>query len=179
MRSKGFEGMACSMAEVMAALGDRWGMLIMRDLLLGLTRYDDLRRSTGVTNATLSGRLKDLEEAGLIERRQYQVRPERHEYVPTEKGRDIALVMQAMVQVGDKWRRKDERGAPLQFVDSVSGHPVRLTLVDADASASTASSGIQIETGPEADELMKWRMSRGEPERARRSVAAVTSASSA
>jgi DNA-binding HxlR family transcriptional regulator len=160
--------MACSMAEVMAALGDRWGALIMRDLLLGLTRYDDLRRSTGVTNATLSGRLKDLEEAGLIVRRLYQRRPERHDYVPTEKGRDIALVMQAMVQVGDKWRQKDEQGAPLQFVDGSSGHQVRLALIDAEASTSASKPSIKITAGPGADDLMKWRLSRSQSERASR-----------
>jgi len=160
--------MACSMAEVLSALGDRWGMIIMRDLLLGLTRYDDLRRSTGVTNATLSGRLKDLEEAGLIERRQYQARPERHEYIPTEKGRDIALVMQAMVQVGDRWRQQEKRGATLQFVDSVSGHRIRLALVDAETLAAIVPSSIQVEAGPEADDLMKWRLSQGGSERARR-----------
>lgn len=170
MRSKGFDGMACSMAEVMAALGDRWGMLIMRDLLLGLTRYDDLRRSTGVTNATLSGRLKDLEEAGLIERRLYQLRPERHEYVPTDRGRDIALVMQAMVQVGDKWRQQDKQGAPLHFVDGSSGHKVRLALMSAESSAMKPS--IAIEAGPGADDLMKWRILRGESERVSRSEAA-------
>ena len=59
--------MTCSIASVMGALGDRWGALIMRDLTLGLTRYDDLRRSTGVTNATLADRLKMLEQSGLIE----------------------------------------------------------------------------------------------------------------
>ncbi|MFS3136492.1 winged helix-turn-helix transcriptional regulator [Gluconacetobacter sacchari] len=57
MRSKGFERMACSVAAVMGAIGDRWGMLVMRDLILGLRRYDDLCRSTGVTNATLADRL--------------------------------------------------------------------------------------------------------------------------
>lgn len=171
MRSKGFEGMACSMAEVMAALGDRWGALIMRDLLLGLTRYDDLRRSTGVTNATLSGRLKDLEEAGLIARRRYQARPERHDYVPTEKGRDIALVMQAMVQVGDKWRREEALGNPLRFVDGISGHPLRLALVDAEAEASAGTTNIRIEAGPAADDLMKWLMAQGQEERRRRSAA--------
>ncbi|MBN9169851.1 MAG: helix-turn-helix transcriptional regulator, partial [Microbacterium sp.] len=68
MRSKDFEGMVCPVADVMGAIGDRWGALVMRDLLLGLTRYDDLRRSTGITNATLSDRLKALERNGLIER---------------------------------------------------------------------------------------------------------------
>lgn len=165
MRSKSFEGMACSMAEVMAALGDRWGALIMRDLLLGLTRYDDLQRSTGVTNATLSGRLKDLEEAGLIERRRYQTRPERHKYLPTEKGRDIALVMQAMVQVGDKWRNQESRDEPLYFLNGTSGNRVELALIDATALTATAQASIKIEAGPGADDLMKWRMARGEEER--------------
>ena len=60
MRSKSFEGMACSIAGVLEAIGDRWAVLILRDLSLGLARYEDLRRSTGVTNATLSDRLKHL-----------------------------------------------------------------------------------------------------------------------
>ena len=81
MKSKGFEGMACSIAGVLDAVGDRWAMLILRDLSLGLKRYDDLRRSTDVTHATLSSRLKHLEENGLIERRQYQTRPDRFEYL--------------------------------------------------------------------------------------------------
>jgi len=61
--------MACSIAGVLEAIGDRWAVLILRDLSLGLSRYDDLRRSTGITNATLSDRLKHLEDNELIERR--------------------------------------------------------------------------------------------------------------
>jgi DNA-binding HxlR family transcriptional regulator len=72
MRSKGFDGMICSIAGVMAAIGDRWGLLILRDLVLGLGRYEDFRYSTGVTHATLSDRLKHLEANDLIERRRYK-----------------------------------------------------------------------------------------------------------
>ena len=72
MKSKSFEGMVCSIAGVLEAVGDRWAVLILRDLSLGLSRYEDLRRSTDVTNATLSDRLRHLEDNGLIERRQYQ-----------------------------------------------------------------------------------------------------------
>jgi DNA-binding HxlR family transcriptional regulator len=61
MRSKNFDGMACSIAGALEAIGDRWAVLILRDLSLGLSRYEELRRSTGVTNATLSDRLKHLE----------------------------------------------------------------------------------------------------------------------
>ena len=129
-----------------------------------------------MTNATLSGRLKDLEEAGLIERRLYQERPERHDYVPTDKGRDIALVMQAMVQVGDKWRQKEKQGAPLLFVDGTSGHQVRLALRNTER--AVPEPGIKIKAGPGADDLMKWRLSRGESERISRSEVSSKSSSS-
>src|SRR3981081_4282945 len=94
MRSKSFAGMTCSIAGALETIGDRWAVLILRDLLYGLGRYEDLRRSTGVTHATLSDRLKHLEDKQLIERRRYQAGPERYEYLLTRKGRDTILVMQ-------------------------------------------------------------------------------------
>ena len=113
MKSKSFDGMTCSIAGVLEAIGDRWAVLILRDLSLGLSRYEDLRHSTGVTNATLSDRLKHLEDHELIERRRYQTNPERYEYVLTAKGRDTILVMQALLQVGDKWAVSGNAGPPL------------------------------------------------------------------
>src|ERR1700745_3211868 len=100
MRSKGFDGMVCSIAGVMAAIGDRWGLVILRDLVLGLSRYEDFRHSSGVTNATLRDRLKHLEAAGLIERLRYQENPERFEYHLTAKGRQIAPLMPMLAQIG-------------------------------------------------------------------------------
>src|SRR5258705_13669919 len=87
MKSKSFDGMVCSIARTLEAIGDRWAILILRDLSLGLSRYEDLRQSSGITNATLSDRLRHLEENDLIERRQYQNNPERYEYVVTRRGR--------------------------------------------------------------------------------------------
>ncbi|WP_047474004.1 winged helix-turn-helix transcriptional regulator, partial [Delftia sp. ZNC0008] len=92
MRSKSFEGMACSIATTLEAVGDRWAMLVLRDLMLGLSRYDDLRKSTDITNATLTDRLRQLEQSGLVERRLYQSGPDRYEYLLTPKGRDLSLV---------------------------------------------------------------------------------------
>jgi DNA-binding HxlR family transcriptional regulator len=160
MKSRGFEGMTCSIASVMGTLGDRWGTIIMRDLILGLTRYDDLRRSSGITNATLSDRLKVLEQNGLIERRQYQSRPDRYEYVPTPMGRDVGLVMQAMVQVGDKWNLPELKGPPVRFVDNVSGHEVKVALVDAETGELVSPQNIRAVPGVGADKLTIWRMTR-------------------
>ena len=77
-------------------------MLILRDLSLGLARYENLRRSTGVTNATLSDRLKHLGDHELIERRRYQINPERYEYVLTRKGTTLWPVVRSLLAWGDE-----------------------------------------------------------------------------
>ncbi len=158
MKSKGFEGMACSIAGVLAAIGDRWAVLILRDLSFGLSKYEDLRRSTGVTNATLSDRLKHLEENALIERRRYQVNPERYEYILTRKGRDTILLTQALVQVGDKWGASGRGGPPLKFTNRKTGGPVKLAMVDQDTGETVQLNDLQPQAGPGADDLVRWRL---------------------
>src|ERR1700737_4453360 len=130
MRSQSFDGRACAIAGGLEAMGDRWAVLILRDLSLGLAKYEDLRKSTDVTNATLSDRLKHLEDNELIERRLYQTNPERYEYFLTAKGRDIILVIQALAQVGDK-----------RVVSGYVGAPDLLP-----------------QEGPGADDLLRWRL---------------------
>ena len=158
MKSKSFDGMACSIAGVLEAVGDRWAVLILRDLSLGLSRYEDLRRSTGVTNATLSDRLKHLEDNELIERRRYQLNPERYEYALTQKGRDIILVIQALAQVGDKWAVSGNAGPPLKFVDRKTGHTVKLAMVDKETGQRVRARDLLPQEGPGADELVRWRL---------------------
>jgi len=158
MKSKSFDGMACSIAGVLEAVGDRWAVLIVRDLSLGLSRYEDLRRSTGVTNATLSDRLKHLEDNELIERRQYQLNPERYEYALTPKGQDIILVIQALAQVGDKWAVSGNAGPPLKFVDRKTGHMVKLAMVDKETGQRVRAQDLLPQEGPGADELVRWRL---------------------
>ena len=158
MRSKSFDGMACSIAGVLEAIGDRWAVLILRDLSVGLRRYEDLRRSTGVTNATLSDRLKHLEDNELIERQRYQVNPERYEYVLTRKGRDTILLLQALAQVGDKWAVSGTAGPPLKFVDRKTGRTVKLAMVDNETGQRVKAQDLQPQAGPGADELIHWRL---------------------
>lgn len=158
MKSKSFDGMACSIAGVLEAIGDRWAVLILRDLSLGLSRYEDLRRSTGVTNATLSDRLKHLEDNELIERRRYQLNPERYEYFLTAKGRDIILVIQSLAQVGDKWAVSGNAGPPLKFVDRKTGHTVKLAMVDKETGQRVRAQDLLPQAGPGADELVRWRL---------------------
>jgi DNA-binding HxlR family transcriptional regulator len=158
MRSKSFDGMACSIAGALEAIGDRWAVLILRDLMFGLSKYEDLRRSTGVTHATLSDRLKHLEENELISRRRYQTNPERYEYVLTRKGSDTVLLAHALLQIGDKWAVSGKQGPPVRFVDRKSGRVVKLALVDAEAGVPVKWADIVPGEGPGADDLVRWRL---------------------
>jgi DNA-binding HxlR family transcriptional regulator len=158
MRSKGFEGMACSIAGTLAAIGDRWAVLILRDLSLGLSKYEDLRRSTDITNATLSDRLKHLEENGLIERRRYQVNPERYEYLLTPKGRDTILLTQALLQIGDKWSVAGNEGPPLKFINRKTGGAVKLAMVDQKTGDAVRLGDLEPQPGAGADDLVRWRL---------------------
>ena len=65
MKSKSFAGMRCSIAGALEAIGDRWAILVLRDLAFGLSRYDELKASSGIPSTTLSSRLKHLEAHGL------------------------------------------------------------------------------------------------------------------
>jgi len=150
--------MACSIAGALETIGDRWAILILRDLSLGLRRYEDLRRSTDVTHATLSDRLKHLEANGLIERRLYQTNPERHEYLLTRKGWDTTLLTQALIQIGDKWKVTGDDGPPMKFVNRKTGRAVKLKLVDAATDEPVRVSDIAPEAGPGADDMIRWRL---------------------
>jgi DNA-binding MarR family transcriptional regulator len=111
-----------------------------------------------VTNATLSDRLKHLEDNELIERRRYQTNPERYEYFLTPKGRDIILVIQALAQVGDKWAVSGDAGPPLKFVDRKTGHTVKLAMVDKETGQRVRAQDLLPQEGPGADELVRWRL---------------------
>lgn len=162
MRSKGFDGMICSIAGVMAAIGDRWGLLILRDLVLGLRRYEDFRHSTAVTNATLSDRLKHLETNGLIERRCYQTNPERFEYFLTKKGSQIASVMPVLAQIGDRCDVSGASAPPLKFVNRKTGAEVGWSFIDKKTGEPLSPKDLAIKEGPGADDLVRWRLSHAE-----------------
>ncbi len=160
MRSKSFEGMVCPIAGVMAAIGDRWGLLIVRDLVCGLARYEDLRQSSGVTNATLSDRLKHLESGGLVERRRYQVNPERFDYHLTPRGWQLAPLMPVLAQIGDRLGVSGADAPPLRFVNRKTGGAVRWSFLDQSTGAPVNAADLAIEPGPGADERVRWRLSR-------------------
>jgi DNA-binding HxlR family transcriptional regulator len=129
MKRKSLGHMNCSIAQTLDVVGDPWTLLIVRDALFGTTRFDDFQRSLGIPRATLASRLEALVEHGVMERRTYQVRPERHDYALTEKGRDLRRVMISLLQWGDEWSPLPE--PPVTLVDADSGAVIEPVYVDA------------------------------------------------
>jgi DNA-binding HxlR family transcriptional regulator len=100
----------CPVARTLDLIGERWTVLLLRDLFLqGPRRFQDFQDSLpGVPPGTLSQRLKDMEDNGLIFRRFYTERPPRVEYVLTERGKSLGPVVRAMQQWGMKDRAKEK-----------------------------------------------------------------------
>ena len=93
---------ACSIADALEVVGERWSLLVLRELGFGVQRFTDIQVNTGAPRETLMLRLRRLEEAGIIERRRYSERPPRDEYVLTAAGRDLAPVLRALREWGER-----------------------------------------------------------------------------
>ncbi|MDH4153195.1 MAG: helix-turn-helix transcriptional regulator [Nitrospira sp.] len=103
--AKSYRQRSCPVARTLDVIGERWSILILRDLFLhGPRRFQDFQDSlAGVAPNTLSARLKTLEAQGVIERRLYSDHPPRLEYHLTEKGRDLGPVLRALKKWGDDY----------------------------------------------------------------------------
>ena len=105
--AKSYDIASCPVARTLDLIGERWTILLLRDLLLhGPRRFQDFQTSLpGVAPNTLSARLKSLEDNGLLERRLYNERPPRLEYVLTAEGKSLGPIVQALRDWGSKHRR--------------------------------------------------------------------------
>lgn len=94
----------CPVACTLDVLGDKWTLLVVRDLLLGKTTYSEFQQSPErIPTNILAQRLKRLQDAGIIEKERYQERPVRYRYLLTEKGRDLQPVLSAMIDWGNRY----------------------------------------------------------------------------
>ncbi|MEV4581119.1 helix-turn-helix domain-containing protein [Nonomuraea jabiensis] len=98
----------CSIANALAVIGERWSLLAMREVLLGVRRFDQIARNTGASRDILTARLRKLEEAGLLERELYESHPPRYEYVLTETGQALHAVLLSLMDWGDRYVTKGE-----------------------------------------------------------------------
>ncbi|MGW0187435.1 winged helix-turn-helix transcriptional regulator [Streptomyces sp. NPDC003362] len=123
---------ACGIAQAAAVVGDWWSLLVLREIARGHVRFDRLAEELGVSRKVLTERLRALTEHQVLERRLYQERPPRHEYVLTEQGRGLLPVLVALQDWADRWLLGDgtltghapDDGAEARRVAALVGEPV-------------------------------------------------------
>ena len=102
----------CATASALSVIGDRWTLLILRELSMDSRRFEYIQVQTGMSSNLLSSRLRRLERDGIIERRQYQSSPARFEYFTTNKGKDLDPVLVLLRSCGLKWRKERSNEEP-------------------------------------------------------------------
>ena len=112
--------MHCSVAQCLEVVGEWWSLLIVRDALLGVRRFDEFQSRLGISRNILSQRLARLVETGVLTKVPYSEHPPRFEYRLTDKGRDLWPVITTMRQWGDKYEAPD--GRPLELIHERCGH---------------------------------------------------------
>jgi DNA-binding HxlR family transcriptional regulator len=128
MLGNDYRTQTCSIAGALEVVGERWSLLIVRDVFLGLRRFDQIQSNLGIARNVLQTRLRRLIEQGVLERSLYQQRPPRHEYRLTEKGLDLWPVVVSLMQWGD--RHTPPSGGPAVVLEhrgcggSVDGHRI-------------------------------------------------------
>ncbi len=144
--------------------------MILRDAFHGLTRFDQFQKSLGIAPNMLTRRLNTLVESGLLERRQYEERPPRYEYVLTDRGRDFLPVMISLMDWANRHFAPD--GVASQLVDARTGQPVEPLLVDKASLRPLTEEDFKFAAGPAADEGVCRRMAYADRQRTKRGLAA-------
>jgi DNA-binding HxlR family transcriptional regulator len=141
--------MKCPIARSLDRVGDWWSILIIRDALYGLNRFDQFQESLGIAPNILTRRLAQLVSAGLLERRLYNEHPRRYEYVLTDCGRDFRPVVLSLLAWGN--RHFAPEGPSVVLMDTQSGAAVEPVLVDRKSGEPITNPRFRVAAGPAAD----------------------------
>jgi DNA-binding HxlR family transcriptional regulator len=148
MLGRTYEGQNCSVAKSLELIGERWTMLVVREVFLGNRRFDEIATRLDIARNVLTTRLARLVDEGVLEKVRYQERPERFEYRLTEKGIDLWPIMVSLIQYGDRYYAPE--GPPMILRHKECGG-----LVDAHRICSTCGErltarAVRAELGPGA-----------------------------
>lgn len=158
MPIQAFADINCSIAKPLSVLGERWALLVIRDVSLGHRRFDAIQGSLGVATNVLSQRLATLTDEGILERRAYSEHPERFEYRLTEKGRELMPVLWALMRWGDKWTA-GAAGPPLELVHDDCGEVTQMVPTCSACGEELVPGGghVHAQLGPGANEEQRRR----------------------
>jgi DNA-binding HxlR family transcriptional regulator len=153
MQRKSFGNMQCPIARSLEHVGEWWSILILRDVFLGFSRFDEFRKNLEIAPNMLTRRLNALVASGLLERRQYHVHPPRFEYLLTPRGRDFRPVLWATLAWGN--RHFAPEGASVIVVDSITGLQADPVLVDRATGRTLMEPAFRSAPGPAADAVTR------------------------
>lgn len=156
MRRTPFGSMPCPIARGLERVGEWWSILILRDAVAGMTRFDEFQQSLGIAPGMLARRLKALTEAGMLARVRYSDHPPRHEYRLTQRGLDFRPVLIALLAWGNKHFAPE--GTSIEIVDAATGRPADPVFVDRASGRRIAAPDFVVAAGPAASESTKARL---------------------
>jgi DNA-binding HxlR family transcriptional regulator len=148
MLGNAYENQTCSIASALEVIGERWSLLIVRDVFLGLRRFDQIQADLGIARNVLHARLTRLLEQGILERRLYQERPQRYEYRLTDKGLDLWPTIVSLMQWGNRYAAPD--GPPVLLEHRGCGGTVDEHRICAACGARLSARDAQALPGPGA-----------------------------
>ena len=155
MKRTSFADAECPIALGLETVGDWWTILILRDVFDGLTRFDDIQRSLGISPSMLARRLKAMTDAGLLIRRRYSEHPPRDEYVPTEAGAAFRPVLLALYAWSEAHITGHARN--LIAIDEATGEEIEPVVVDRRTGREVDGNAIAFRAGENASEWMRQR----------------------
>jgi DNA-binding HxlR family transcriptional regulator len=156
MPIEAFAAQNCSIARPLSVLGERWTILVLREISLGSRRFDEIQSELGVATNVLSARLATLVEEGIVERRRYGQHPERFEYRLTEKGRDLQPILLAFLRWGDRYTA-GKAGPPLETVHAECGHVFHMVPTCSHCGGEVTPSSLRPRPGPGATKHQRER----------------------
>ncbi len=136
---------ACSIAATLSIVGDRWTVLILRDVFRGVRRFSEFHAGLGIAKNLLSDRLSKLVDHGVLEKVPYQDRPVRYEYRLTAKGADLSASLIALMGWGDRWYADGE--PPTVLVHEACGTPLEQHVACPACDAAVAPGQIRSQSG--------------------------------
>jgi DNA-binding HxlR family transcriptional regulator len=155
VQRKSLGNQQCPVARSLERVGEWWSILILRDALYGLTRFDEFQQSLPIAPNMLARRLNALVDSGLLERRRYCEHPPRDEYLLTDRGRDFRPVLLSLLAWGNKHFAPE--GPSVVLADAKTGARADPVLVDRASGRLLKAPDFRLVAGPAANAKTKAR----------------------
>jgi DNA-binding HxlR family transcriptional regulator len=149
MERKRFIDMDCSVARALEEIGEWWSLLVVRECMLGTTRFDEFQSRLGIARNILTTRLERLIELDIVERFPLQDRANTSGYRLTPKGEELYPVLVALMQWGDQWLAPKGK-PPLRLVEDASGRPIEKLTVQSKGGRKLSYTDVRYMPGPGA-----------------------------